>query len=200
MTLTAERKLPWDWFDGAVPANVELDQQSYLETSYSLELYRSRAEVGLRIGAGACAYTGTMFDAGPHGRLSIGRCTMINNARIVCDDRVDIGDYVLISWNAVIMDSYRAATDPLLRRAHLKRTLMGGFETGEASEARPVRIGNNAWIGFDAIVLPGVTVGDGSIVGARSVVTEDVPPFSVAAGNPARIVRALQPCEVPRGC
>ncbi len=57
--------------------------------------------------------------------------------------------------------------------------------------ARPVRVGRNVWIGFDACVLPGVTVGEGAVIGARSVVADDVPPYSVAAGNPARVIRRL---------
>jgi acetyltransferase-like isoleucine patch superfamily enzyme len=57
--------------------------------------------------------------------------------------------------------------------------------------ARPVTIGRNVWIGFDACVLPGVTIGEGAIVGARSVVAADVEPFTIVAGNPARVVRKL---------
>jgi acetyltransferase-like isoleucine patch superfamily enzyme len=57
--------------------------------------------------------------------------------------------------------------------------------------ARPVRIGRNVWIGFEAVVLPGVTVGEGAVIGARAVVTEDVAPFTVVAGNPARAIRRL---------
>ncbi|HAJ60189.1 MAG TPA: hypothetical protein DCP31_13785, partial [Cyanobacteria bacterium UBA8543] len=57
--------------------------------------------------------------------------------------------------------------------------------------ARPIRIERNVWIGFDACVLPGVTIGEGAIVGARSVVTQDVPPYSVVAGNPARLIKKL---------
>jgi acetyltransferase-like isoleucine patch superfamily enzyme len=56
---------------------------------------------------------------------------------------------------------------------------------------RPIRIGRNVWIGFDACVLPGVTIGEGSIVGARSVVFADVAPWTLVAGNPARVIRAL---------
>jgi acetyltransferase-like isoleucine patch superfamily enzyme len=47
------------------------------------------------------------------------------------------------------------------------------------------------WIGFDACVLPGVTIGEGSVVGAKSVVNENVPPYTVVAGNPARVIRQL---------
>ena len=66
-------------------------------------------------------------------------------------------------------------------------------------EGRPVRIGRAAWIGFDSCVLPGVTVGEGAIVGARSVVFEDVEPFTIVAGNPARTVRPLTTEEMSDG-
>jgi acetyltransferase-like isoleucine patch superfamily enzyme len=62
-----------------------------------------------------------------------------------------------------------------------------------------VRIGRAAWIGFDACVLPGVTIGEGAVVGARSVVTADVEPFTIVAGNPARLVRRLTDAEIASG-
>ncbi len=57
--------------------------------------------------------------------------------------------------------------------------------------ARPVRIGNDCWIGGSVTILPGVSIGDGSTVGAGSVVTRDIPPHSVAVGNPARVIKTL---------
>jgi acetyltransferase-like isoleucine patch superfamily enzyme len=63
---------------------------------------------------------------------------------------------------------------------------------------RPVTIGENVWIGFGVVILPGVTVGSYSVVGAGSVVTKDIPPYSIAAGNPARILRQRDPEEIAR--
>lgn len=57
----------------------------------------------------------------------------------------------------------------------------------------PIRIGSNVWIGDGVTICKGVTIGDNSVVGAGAVVTRDVPPNSVAAGNPARVVRELDP-------
>jgi acetyltransferase-like isoleucine patch superfamily enzyme len=54
----------------------------------------------------------------------------------------------------------------------------------------PVRIGDDCWLGANVIVLPGVTIGRGSVIGAGSVVTQDIPPYSVAVGNPARVVKS----------
>jgi maltose O-acetyltransferase len=56
-------------------------------------------------------------------------------------------------------------------------------------EYPPVRIGDDVWIGARAIILPGLTIGNGAIIGAGSVVTKDVPPYAICAGNPAKIIR-----------
>lgn len=105
---------------------------------------------------------------------------------------MEIGDYALISWNVLLMDTYRVPVPPLLRREELLRASLrpDRFPAAHVA-ARPVRIGRNVWIGFGVCVLPGVTIGEGSIVGARSVVVDDVPPYSVIAGNPARLIRTL---------
>jgi acetyltransferase-like isoleucine patch superfamily enzyme len=58
--------------------------------------------------------------------------------------------------------------------------------------SKPVRIGNEVWIGANATILPGVTIGDGSIVAAGAVVTHDVPSFSIVAGVPARVIQTIE--------
>lgn len=59
--------------------------------------------------------------------------------------------------------------------------------------ARPVTIGNDCWIGGQTTILPGVTIGNGCTIGAGSVVTKDIPPFSVAVGSPARVIKRVSP-------
>jgi acetyltransferase-like isoleucine patch superfamily enzyme len=189
--MNPDRTLSWDWYPGTVPANVVVDETAYLETTYSFLLYRSEADIGVRIGRGASTYLGTMFDVGPRGQVRLGDYALVHGAWIICDAAVEIGDYALISWNVVLMDSYRVPLDPAQRRRELERVPLRFPRCLDAGEGRPVRIGRNVWIGFDACVLPGVSIGEGAVVGARSVVVEDVPPFTVVAGNPARVVRRL---------
>lgn len=57
--------------------------------------------------------------------------------------------------------------------------------------SKPIRIEKNVWLGTNAVVLPGITIGEGCVIGAGSVVTKDIPPFSVAVGNPARVLRSI---------
>ena len=193
----AERTLPWDWYEGKIPENVTVGEGAYLETTYSFLHYRSQLAQGVTIGAGATTYLGTMFDVGPGGRVKIGNYALLHGAWIICDAEVEIGDYALISWNVVLMDNTRACADPKRRREELMHLARAEKRRPTAAcDPQPIRIGRNVWIGFDCCVLPGVSIGEDSVVGARSVVTSDVPPRTIVAGNPARIIRTLSVDEL----
>jgi acetyltransferase-like isoleucine patch superfamily enzyme len=198
--MAADRTLPWDWYAGRIPDNVALADSAYVETSFSFLLYRSEQSPGVTIGHGASTYLGTMFDVGPGGRVTLGEYALVHGARIICDAEVAIADHALISWNVVLMDSYRISVDPEVRRQEVRASAAARPRRLEGNAmARRVRIGRAAWIGFDSCILPGVTVGDGAIVGARSVVMHDVEPFTIVAGNPARLVRRLTEEEIGDG-
>ncbi len=89
---------------------------------------------------------------------------------------VEIEDDVFLTRGVVIVAHFTPT--PFLRK------YMG-------TELKKVRVGRGTYIGVSAIILPGVTIGEGCIIGAGSVVTKDVPPYSVAAGNPARVIRKV---------
>lgn len=194
--MTPDRRLEWDWYPGVVPGNVVLDATAYVETTYSFQLFRSTVPEAVRLGRGSSIYLGVMFDLGPAARMTVGDFTLMNGSRVISDAAIDIGDFCLISWNTVLMDTYRVPAGPEARRTLLEDAARRSPRRVEAEvSARPIRIGNAVWIGFDSVVLPGVTIGDGAIVGARSVVTGEVPPYAIVAGNPARVVRQLDPAE-----
>jgi carbonic anhydrase/acetyltransferase-like protein (isoleucine patch superfamily) len=192
--MSPDRTLEWDWYPGTVPENAVIDETAYIETTYSFYFFRSRLPGGVSYGRGASTYLGTMFDVGPQGRVALGNYALVHGARIICDAEISIGDYALISWNVVLMDTYRLSVEPEKRRLELERVPEHTLRVAMADvPARPIHIGPNVWIGFDACVLPGVSIGAGSVVGARSVVTQNVPPYTVVAGNPARVIRQLEP-------
>jgi len=100
-----------------------------------------------------------------------------------------IGNRVLISHNVNIHDTDAHPIDAKRRFDQTGAILTTGHPPQiEGIIARPVVIGDDAWIGFNASILKGVTIGEGAVVGACSVVTRDVPPYSIVVGNPARIV------------
>ena len=186
------RKLPWDWYDGLVPESAVLDDDAHVESSYQFLLDRSQPPYGVRVERGASIHGLTAFDLGPRGVLTFGAFSITNGSQFVCDEEITIGTGCMLGWNAVIMDTFRVPVDPIARRAVLERvpTSQPRRLLAEIGTA-PVRIGSNAYIGFDVMILPGVTIGDGAIVGSRSVVRDDVAPHTVVAGNPARPVKQL---------
>jgi acetyltransferase-like isoleucine patch superfamily enzyme len=191
--MTSGRTLAHDWYDGVIPDNVVFDDTNRIDSSYSFRRFKSEVKDALILGSRSAIYANSGFDLGPNARVEIGSYAMINGAQIVCDEAIRIGDYGLISWNVLLMDNYRAPRSIDGRRAYIDAILQSDSSAIHLqTRARPIAIGANVWIGHDSVVLPGVSIGDGSIIGARSVVLEPVPAFVVAAGNPARVIRRLQ--------
>lgn len=101
---------------------------------------------------------------------------------ITAINEVSIGDDVLCGANVLISDNSHGDFLQEYEVAPIRRKLCS---------KGPVHIGSKVWIGDNAIILGGVNVGDGSIIGANSVVTKDVPPYSIVAGAPARVIKRL---------
>jgi len=111
-------------------------------------------------------------------RVSINYQTTISVAK-----QLRIGDDTMIAANVQIYDN---PSHPLSPSRRLRR------ESFALADARPVVLGRNVWIGTGAIILAGVTIGDNSVVAAGSIVTKPVPPSTLVAGNPARIIKTLE--------
>ncbi|KAF9911857.1 Maltose acetyltransferase [Lobosporangium transversale] len=117
--------------------------------------------------------------------ITLGKNVYMNfNCTILDCGKVTIGDNVFFAPNVQVFCAAHPV-NPLIRSK--------GIEFG-----MPITIGNDVWIGGGAIICPGVTIGDGVTVGAGSVVTKNVPPYCVVAGNPAKILKVLSKEEVER--
>lgn len=110
------------------------------------------------------------------------------NSTIGAVEKVVIGKNTVISTYVTIMDNNNHPINPndRLSFCHLKDTPYRGWKY---SISKPIIIGENVWIGTNVRINKGVTIGDNSVIAACSVVTKDVPPNAIAAGNPARIVK-----------
>lgn len=135
------------------------------------------------------------------GDISIGDwCYIGEGVRIWSSGSVRIGDRVLISHNVNIFDSLTHPLDARQRHAQFKEISKFGHPRSIDLSERPVTLNNDVWIGANVCVLRGVTIGEGAIVGAGSVVTHDIPPFTIAAGNPACVIRKLASSEIDAAC
>ena len=122
--------------------------------------------------AGGRVYTDPEFRVG--NRSFIGSGCLFSVARAIT-----IGDDVLIAGGCTVSDYSAHPLDP-------EKRIMG--EQVDPEDVRPVRIENKAWLGRGATILPGVTIGEGAVVGAARVVTKDVPPGHICVGNPGRLL------------
>lgn len=140
-----------------------------------------RGAGAVTIGDGVCFLPGVTpveLIVAPGAGLEIGAQTLLNfGCYIHVSESVVIGARCLIGPDVIIMDNDLHDLDP--RRRH------------ERPPSRPVVLEENVWVGARAIILPGVTIGTGSVIGAGSVVTRAIPPQSLAAGMPARVIRSL---------
>jgi len=136
---------------------------------------------------------GRLLTAAHGGRIVIGAwCYVGEQTRIWSAAEVVIGDRVLISHGCDLHDWDAHPIEAAARHAQYRELLERGHPRDAAgSVARPIRIEDDAWIGFGATVLKGVTIGRGSVVAARSLVVDDVPPGVVVGGVPARVLRTL---------
>jgi len=124
--------------------------------------------------------------------IEIGSRTSIGGSLIVAAEKVTIGDDVLISWDVTIVDHDSHSLDFALRKDDPVQWHAGKKDWTHVTIA-PVTICDKAWIGLGVTILKGVTIGEGAVVAARSVVTKSVPPWTLVAGNPARPLKQLPP-------
>lgn len=119
-----------------------------------------------------------------HPEVSIGEnCNFGDYLHLTCVNKIHIGNNVLTGrWVTISDNGHGDVTYENLQIPPCKRQL---------SCKGPVIIGKNVWIGDKATILSGVTIGEGSVIGANAVVTKDIPPYSLAAGNPARVIKTI---------
>ncbi|HKR21328.1 MAG TPA: acyltransferase [Pyrinomonadaceae bacterium] len=191
------RRLEYDWYAGGIPGNVHLGENVYIDTAYGFAPFHSEQVPGLTFGDASGAYDRTTFIVGPRGRIEVGAYTILNAAYLVCNEHIELGEHCLLAWGSVVTDTWpgNAASLPISLRREVMRAIADDPARRVPAFAAPqsIVLEDNVWIGFDAVILPGVRLGRGCVVGCKTIVAEDVPPYAVVAGSPSRIVRYLEP-------
>jgi acetyltransferase-like isoleucine patch superfamily enzyme len=135
---------------------------------------------------------GELFTFAHGGEIKIGEwCYIGEGSRIWSAASIEIGDRVLISHSANIFDSLTHPLQAAARHEQVKQIFEQGHPLKVSLDESAVKIHDDAWIGAGAMVLRGVTVGEGGVVAAGAVVTKNVPPYCIVAGNPAVFIREL---------
>lgn len=156
---------------GAESAELSLGEECYIDCAFHFEKEGAKVTIGKNCFIGA-------------------------KTKLIAAKSIQIGDQVTISWgvtfvdhNSHSLDRNRREEDHQIGMANIRseKKWCEGKRWHEVTAA-PIIVEDGVWIGFEAVVMKGVTLGKGSVVGARAVVVKDVPAYAVVAGNPAKIV------------
>jgi galactoside O-acetyltransferase len=178
--------------------NLKIDRSARLQQKFSVSFLvspvdRHYVEIGAR-----CFLNAQIIFESKDGVVKMGDRVYIGGCLIICRNMVTIGDDVTIAWGVTIYDHNSNSLD-WRQRAKVTNHFYETYGTASCYEeldwtgvaSAPIVIEDKVWIGMDVVLLKGVRIGEGAVVGARSVVTHDVEPYTVVAGNPAVVVKRI---------
>jgi acetyltransferase-like isoleucine patch superfamily enzyme len=178
----------WRWYEKAsLPHNrLALHREMARRGAYARwpiqgDVLRMLRDGRLQVGEGAHFEPGVWLTGGESGRISIGAGTFLNQVvQVAAVELVEIGDHCMFANGCFITDGDHRFSD-----RELPITWQGFTTKG------PTRIADNVWCGANVVVTSGVSIGERCVIGANSVVTRDIAPFTIAAGAPARPLREI---------
>lgn len=131
--------------------------------------------------------------------ISIGNNTFIGGGLFVSACEIVIGSDVMFSWGCTVMDNdahsllwEERKNDVKEWKRGLDENKIGAYKNWENVKRAKIEIKDKVWVGFNCIILKGVTIGEGAVVASGSVVTKDVPDYTLVAGNPANVIKHLK--------
>jgi acetyltransferase-like isoleucine patch superfamily enzyme len=179
----------WLWYEAnSLPWNRArihyefMRRQAFVRWPVHGNVLNALQEGRLEIGPNTLLEPGVWLTAPGDARIRIGAGSFLNLGVMVASmNLVEIGDHCMFANGCFISDGSHRFDDPDMP------VPWQGFTT-----KGPTRVGNNVWCGANVVITTGVTVGERCVIGANSVVTQSLPPFSIAAGAPARVLRTIE--------
>jgi len=153
------------------------------------QIHNNRDKSSIKIG-NKTILNGELLTFKHGGAIQIGNsCYIGERTKIWSAKKIVIGDRVLIAHNVNIHDQISHPLDSAQRHLDQMHIMEKGFQDEINLNEKEIIIGDDVWIGFNATILKGVTIGRGAIIGACTIITENIPEFAVVVGNPARIIK-----------
>lgn len=178
---------------------VEIDQSTILLPNTRFDIRIKNKEKWIKIGKGSIINCNFILENNG-GIISVGERTFINaGTNLIAANKIVIGNDVTIAWNVTIYDHNSHSLDYRDRILDMKE-ITKNYKTNhdlsdnknwDVVKSKPIVIKDKVWIGFNSIILKGVTIGEGAVVAAGSVVTKDVPAYTVVGGNPATFIKTI---------
>lgn len=168
----------------SIPDTVSVDSTSAFNFSGLILKENCVVKVGAE-----CQISGSIVFDRENASITIGNRVFMNGT-LVAAQSIELGDDILMAWGITVVDHNSHSTS-FSKRSNDVTNWRHGRKDWTHVDIAPVKICSKVWIGFNAIVLKGVTIGEGAVVAAGAVVTKDVPPWTIVAGNPARVVREI---------
>ena len=182
-----------------IPNSVIVGENSVLLPNTSFR-FNVNSKNPIKIGNNCMINCDFIFES-EKGEIEIGDRTFINGGTsLISRSKIKIGNDVTIAWGCTLYDHNSHSLDWQERQKDLEQQL-NDYNNGlnfiknknwETVKSRPITIEDKVWIGFDCTILNGVNIGEGAIVGAKSVVRENVEPYTIVAGNPAVVIKKLK--------
>ena len=163
-----------------------------------------RGKKYVEVGSDCVLNCSVVFESG-EGNVKFGDRVYCGTSEFHCRGRIEMGNDIFISWGCVFSDYDGHSLDYRERKKDIEQLLIDFRREGPFRENKnwgsvidkAIKIGDHAWIGMRCIVLKGVTIGEGAVIAAGSVVTKDVAPWTIVGGNPAKLIREI-PAELRR--
>jgi acetyltransferase-like isoleucine patch superfamily enzyme len=179
----------WRWYEqNTLPWNRArihhefMRREAFVRWPVHGNVLQALLEGRLTLGAGTLFEPNVWITAPGEARITIGEGTFLNQSVMVAAmELVEIGSHCMFANGCFVTDANHRFDDPQ------RPITWQGFDS-----KGPTRIGDNVWCGAHVVVTSGVTIGERCVIGANSVVTQDVPAFSIAAGVPARVLRKIE--------
>ena len=158
---------------------------------------KRKNNLNIEIGSG-CMIFGNFYIERPEAKITVGNDTFLGGSSFIAADEISIGNNVMFSWGCTVIDTNAHSLSHLHRKddvaqwkTSIKNGSPGAYKNWDHVESKKITIKDNAWIGFNSIILKGVTIGEGAVVAAGSVVTKDVEEYTLVGGNPAKQIKKL---------